>query len=78
MHITCYMYEVLLSLQIAALSPPCVRFVFYGIAEQVNRRSLGSFSKPTFELAEGLERGCVCARACMCVRAHVCMHVLVP
>lgn len=61
------MYEVFLSLKIAAPPPPCVRFVFYGIAEQVNRRSLGSFSKPTFELAEGLERGCACVHVCACM-----------
>lgn len=65
----------------APLPPPCLRFIFYGITEQVNRPSLGSFSKPTFELAEGLEQGsaCMCVLTCMCLcRTSLCMRAGFP
>lgn len=65
-----------------------LRFIFYGITEQVNHPSLGSFSKPTFELAEGLEQGSACMCSCrtsLCTRAvppffykniHIFLHTI--
>lgn len=52
-----------------------LRFIFYGITEQVNRPSFGSFSKTTFELAEGLEQGSACM--CLC-RTSLCTKAVPP
>lgn len=66
--------RLFLSLIPAVFSSPCLRFFFFfftaALSKQASRPTLGSFSRPTFELAEGPEQGC----ACMCP----CVHVLVP